>query len=41
LLQWFWTYLTRRKGARLVTGLRPLFPSVRHRSASPPDRPQS
>jgi len=26
LLQWFWTYLTRRKGARLVTGLRPLFP---------------
>jgi NADH dehydrogenase len=41
LLQWFWTYLTRRKGARLVTGLRPLFPSVRRRSASPPDRPQS
>jgi NADH dehydrogenase len=26
LLQWFWTYLTRKKGARLVTGLRPLFP---------------
>jgi NADH dehydrogenase len=26
LLNWFWTYLTRRKGARLVTGLRPLFP---------------
>jgi NADH dehydrogenase len=26
LLEWFWTYLTRRKGARLVTGLRPLFP---------------
>jgi len=26
LLHWFWTYLTRRKGARLVTGLRPLFP---------------
>jgi NADH:ubiquinone reductase (H+-translocating) len=25
LLQWFWTYLTRKKGARLVTGLRPLF----------------
>jgi NADH:quinone reductase (non-electrogenic) len=41
LLQWFWTYLTRRKGARLVTGLRPLFPSVRRQSASPPDQPQS
>ena len=26
MLQWFWTYLTRKKGARLVTGLRPLFP---------------
>jgi NADH dehydrogenase len=25
-LQWFWAYLTRKKGARLVTGLRPLFP---------------
>jgi NADH dehydrogenase len=27
MLQWFWTYLTRKKGARLVTGLRPLFPN--------------
>jgi NADH dehydrogenase len=27
MLQWFWTYLTRKKGARLVTGLRPLFPA--------------
>jgi NADH dehydrogenase len=26
MMQWFWTYLTRKKGARLVTGLRPLFP---------------
>ena len=26
MLQWFWVYLTRKKGARLVTGLRPLFP---------------
>ena len=25
LLQWFWAYLTRKKGARLITGLRPLF----------------
>jgi len=24
LLQWFWAYLTRKKGARLITGLRPL-----------------
>ena len=23
LLQWFWAYLTRKKGARLITGLRP------------------
>ncbi|MEM1232626.1 MAG: NAD(P)/FAD-dependent oxidoreductase [Pseudomonadota bacterium] len=25
LLSWFWSYLTRQKGARLITGLRPLF----------------
>lgn len=25
MLQWFWAYLTRKKGARLITGLRPLF----------------
>ncbi len=25
LVQWFWAYLTRKKGARLITGLRPLF----------------
>ncbi|CDI04447.1 MAG: NAD(P)/FAD-dependent oxidoreductase [Candidatus Competibacter denitrificans] len=30
LLQWFWAYLTHKKGARLITGLRPLF--------SPPKR---
>lgn len=24
MLQWFWVYLTRKKGARLITGLRPL-----------------
>jgi NADH dehydrogenase len=26
MVQWAWAYLTRKKGARLVTGLRPLFP---------------
>ena len=25
LLEWAWAYLTRKKGARLITGLRPLF----------------
>ncbi|MEM1374465.1 MAG: NAD(P)/FAD-dependent oxidoreductase [Pseudomonadota bacterium] len=25
LLSWFWSYLTHQKGARLITGLRPLF----------------
>ena len=35
LMQWFWTYLTRRKGARLVTGLRPLFPSKRRGPDAP------
>jgi NADH dehydrogenase len=32
-LQWFWAYLTRKKGARLITGLRPLFPD----RAKPPE----
>jgi NADH dehydrogenase len=32
MLQWFWTYLTRKKGARLVTGLRPLFPDRSEKS---------
>ncbi len=27
MVQWFWAYLTRKKGARLITGLRPLFKS--------------
>ena len=25
MLSWFWSYLTFQKGARLITGLRPLF----------------
>lgn len=25
MTQWAWAYLTRKKGARLITGLRPLF----------------
>lgn len=36
LLQWFWIYLTRRKGARLITGLRPLFGAEPEREPGSP-----
>ncbi|MEM6478216.1 MAG: NAD(P)/FAD-dependent oxidoreductase, partial [Pseudomonadota bacterium] len=35
LLSWFWSYLTFQKGARLITGLRPLFQAGR---GDPPAR---
>ena len=40
MLEWFWVYLTHKKGARLITGLRPLFSSAADPGGeSPTDRP--
>ncbi|MEM6728301.1 MAG: NAD(P)/FAD-dependent oxidoreductase, partial [Pseudomonadota bacterium] len=36
LLSWFWSYLTRQKGARLITGLRPLFQNGQSDSPAEP-----